>query len=148
VLANVKQAYVLFLIPRKFGKTLDKDGSACYTLCTIKLGIRGVMDSKTILEAARNNKVRGQEYETKASVKSNLLGSAVAIVVGIILFWIEYFIKDSANISLIAVGMTAACVQSLYEGIKLRKAYLMVIGCIELLVVIFSLVVFLSQVVS
>ncbi len=106
------------------------------------------MDSKTILEAARNNKVRGQEYETKASVKSNLLGSAVAIVVGIILFWIEYFIKDSANISLIAVGMTAACVQSLYEGIKLRKAYLMVIGCIELLVVIFSLVVFLSQVVS
>ena len=106
------------------------------------------MDNKTILEAARNNKGRGQEYENKESVRSSLLGSAIAVVIGMILFLIEYFVKDSINVSLIAVGMTAACVQSLYEGIKTKKTYLIVIGCVESLIVIFALLVFLAQVVS
>lgn len=105
------------------------------------------MDNKTILEAARNNKNRGKEYENKESIKSNLLGSSIAIIIGIILFLIEYFTNNTINISLIAVGMTTTCVQSLYEGIKTRKIYLIIIGCIELLIVIFSLLVFFVQVV-
>ena len=106
------------------------------------------MDNKTILEAARNNKGRGREYENKESARSSLLGSAIAIVIGMILFLVEYFVKDSVNVSLIAVGMTAACVQSLYEGIKTKKTYLIVIGCVESLIVVFALLVFLAQVVS
>ena len=106
------------------------------------------MDNKTILEAAKNNIGRGQEYENKESVRSSLLGSAIAVVIGVILFLIEYFAKDSINVSLIAVGMTAACVQSLYEGIKTKKTYLIVVGCVESLIVIFALLVFLAQVVS
>ena len=106
------------------------------------------MDNKTILEAARNNKGRGREYENKESARSSLLGSAIAIVIGMILFLVEYFVKDSVNVSLIAVGMTAACVQSLYEGIKTKKTHLIVIGCVELIIVIFALLVFIEQVVA
>ncbi len=106
------------------------------------------MDNKTILEAARSNKIRGQEYENKASVRSNLLGSAIALIVGVILFLVEYFIKGSINVSLIAVGMTATCVQSLYEGIKTKKIYLIVIGCVEAIIVLFALLAFIVQVVS
>lgn len=105
------------------------------------------MDKNKILEAARNNKNRGQEYENRESVRSNLLGSAVAIVLGVILFLIEYFANDSVNVSLIAIGMTAACVQSLYDGIRNKKVYLIIIGCVESLIVIFALLIFLTKVV-
>lgn len=106
------------------------------------------MEKKQILEAARKNKNRGCEYENKESVKSSLLGAVIAILVGIALFLVEYFAQGSVNVSLIAVGMTAACVQSLYEGIKNKKTYLIIIGCIETLVVIFAFLVFIAQVVS
>lgn len=105
------------------------------------------MDNKSILEAARNNKGRGQEYEHRESARSSLLGSAIAIMLGMVLFLIEYFVKDSINVSLIAVGMTAACVQSLYEGIKTKKIYLTVIGCVEAIIVVFSVLLFLAEVV-
>ena len=106
------------------------------------------MENNKILEAARKNKNRGQEYENKETMRGNLLGSAVAIVVGLILFLIEYFLKDSINVSLIAVGMTAACVQYLYEGIKNKKTHLVIIGCVDALIVFFSILLFVMQVIS
>ena len=106
------------------------------------------MEKHNILEAAQNNKNRGKEYESKESVKSSLLGSAIAIIVGTALFLIEYFVKDSVNVSLIAVGITAACVQSLYEGIKTKKTYLIIIGCFQLIIVVFAILLFIAQVVS
>lgn len=106
------------------------------------------MERNKILEEARKNKSRGQEYENKESVRSNLLGSAIAIIIGMALFMIEYFVNHSVNISLIAVGMTAASVQSLYEGIKNKKAYLIVIGCVESIIVLFSLLIFMVQVIA
>lgn len=106
------------------------------------------MEKNKILEAARNNKSRGCEYESKESMRSSILGAIIAILVGIVLFMVEYFVKDTVNISLIAVGMTAACVQALYEGIKNKKMHLIIIGCIDTLIVIFSILVFITQVVS
>ena len=115
---------------------------------TIKLGIGEDMEKNLILEAARKNKNRGQEYENKESVRSNLLSSLIAIMIGIALFLVEYFVKHSINVSLIVVGMTAACVQSLYEGIKTKKVYLIIIGCVESIIVVFALFMFIAQVVS
>ena len=106
------------------------------------------MEKHNILEAARNNKSKGKEYENKESIRSNLLSSAIAMIIGIALFLIEYFVKDTINISLIVVGMTAACIQSLYEGIKTKKAYLITIGCVESLIAVFALFLFITQVVS
>ena len=132
----------------KLGIPIDKQNLECYNWSTIKLGIGEDMEKNLILEAARKNKNRGQEYENKESVRSNLLSSLIAIMIGIALFLVEYFVKHSINVSLIVVGMTAACVQSLYEGIKTKKVYLIIIGCVESIIVILALFVFIAQVVS
>ena len=105
------------------------------------------MDNNKILEMARKNKRRGREYESNQSIRSNLLGSAIAMVVGIILFLIEYFVKDSVNISLITVAMVALCVEFLYEGIKTKKLYLIAMGIIEAIIAVLSILVFVVQVI-
>jgi hypothetical protein len=106
------------------------------------------MEKNKILEAARNNKSRGCEYESKESMRSSILGAVIAMLVGIVLFMVEYLVKDTVNVSLIAVGITAACVQALYEGIKNKKTYLIIIGCVDTVFVVFSILVFIAQVVS
>lgn len=107
-----------------------------------------IMDKETILAAARSDKYRGQEFENKETTRSGLLGSAIALLVGVALFLLEYFVNDSVNVGLIAVGMTAAGVDSFYEGIKLKRHYMTVIGVIQMLAAIFAILVFIAKVVS
>mgnify|MGYP000008876308 FL=1 len=114
---------------------------------TIKLGMVLSMNNEKILEAARKNKNRGKEFEQKESTRSSLLGTLVALLVGIGLFLLEYFINNSVNIGLIAVGMTASGVQSLYEGLKVRKLSLTVIGAIQTLIALIAILAFVGQVV-
>ena len=63
------------------------------------------------------------------------------------LFLLEYFINDTVNIGFIAVGMTASGVQSLYEGLKVRKLSLTVIGAIQTLIALIAILAFVGQVV-
>ena len=106
-----------------------------------------VMDKEKILAAARNEKYRGREFENKETTRSGLLGSAIALLVGIVLFLLEYFVNDSVNVGLIAVGMTAAGVDSFYEGIKLKRHYMTIIGIIQMLAAIFAILLFIAKVV-
>ena len=106
------------------------------------------MKNEEILLAAQKGKNRGREFENKASVKSNLLGSLMALLVGTLLFMLEYCIKDSVNVGLIAVGMTASGTQSLFEGIKVKKSYLIIIGVVQLLIALFLILVFVSKLVT
>ena len=105
------------------------------------------MDKDTILAAARNEKHKGREFENKESARSGLLSSAIALLVGIGLFLLEYFVRDSVNIGLIAVGMTAAGVDSFYEGIKLNRHYMTAIGIIQMLIATFAILLFVAKVV-
>lgn len=106
------------------------------------------MDKKSILEAARKNKTRGCEYETKESARGSLLASAVSIFAGVILFLVEYFVKNSINVSMIAVWMIAGCVQNLYDGIKNSKVYMTIIGTIKAIIALLAIIIFIGQVVS
>ena len=106
------------------------------------------MDKEKILAAARSEKYRGKEFENKETTRSGLLGSAIALLVGVALFMLEYFVKDSVNVGLIAVGMTAAGVDAFYEGIKLKRHYMTIIGIIQLLVAIFAILLFIAKVVA
>ena len=63
------------------------------------------------------------------------------------LFLLEYFINDTVNIGFIAVGMTASGVQSRYEGLKVRKLSLTVIGAIQTLIALIAILAFVGQVV-
>lgn len=106
------------------------------------------MDKEKILAAARNEKSKGKEYENKQATRSSLLGSAIAVLVGISLFLLEYFIKDSVNVGLIAVGMSAVGAQSLFEGIKVKKPFLIVSGFIQSVIALLAIVLFIEQVVA
>jgi len=107
-----------------------------------------IMDKEKILAAARSDKHRGEEFENKETARSGLLSSAIALLVGVVLFLLEYFLKDTVNVGLIAVGVTAAGVDSLYEGIKLKRHYMTVIGIVQLLAAIFAILFFIAKVVS
>lgn len=105
------------------------------------------MDKEKILAAARNDKYRGQEYENKETMRSSMLSCFVALIVGVVLYLLEYFIKGSTNVGLIAVGLTFAGVDSLYEGIKLKKLHMTIIGTFLTLSAIIAILYFVGQVV-
>ena len=106
------------------------------------------MNKEKILEAARKDKNRGMEYENKESTRSSLLSSLIALVVGTGLFFLEYFIKKTVNVGLIAVGMTAVCVQYLYVGLKLKKPFSIIAGIISALIAALFILAFVIQVVA
>lgn len=106
------------------------------------------MDKDQILAAARNEKHKGKEFENKESARSGLLSSAIALIVGIGLFLLEYFVRESVNLGLIAVGVTACGVDYLYTGIKLKQHYKTVIGAVQLLVAILFVLLFVTKVVA
>ena len=49
------------------------------------------MDRESVLARARSDKNRGKEYENKQAVRGSLLSAFFAILLGIVLFFIEYF---------------------------------------------------------
>lgn len=106
------------------------------------------MDKNKILAAARIEKHRGKEFENKETTRSSLLSGSIAMLLSVALFLLEYFIKDSVNVSLIAVGMTQASISSIYEGIKLRRHYMSVIGIFYALIAVVAIFIFIGQVVS
>ena len=113
-----------------------------------RMNVMEVTEKSKILAAARNEKHKGKEFENKESARSGLLSSAIALIVGIGLFLLEYFVRDSVNIGLIAVGMTACGVDYLYTGVKLKQHYKTVIGSVQLLVAILFILFFVAKVVA
>ena len=105
------------------------------------------MDRESVLARARSDKNRGKEYENKQAVRGSLLSAFFAILLGIILFFVEYFSKGTLNFGLIAVGTTALGVQYLFEGITVKKTHLIIAGAIYSLLAIFFVLAFISQVV-
>ena len=106
------------------------------------------MDRENILAKARSDKNRGKEYENKQSMRGGLLGAYLAVLLGLALSFVEYFAKGTLNFGLIAVGATALGVQYLFEGITIKKVYLIIAGIIYFVLAIFLVLVFISQVVA
>lgn len=86
------------------------------------------MDKKSILEAARNNGDYGNEYENKESVRASLVSAVVMLVVGMILFAIEFYMKGMLNVSLFIVGVAAIASDMLYRGIAFKTVWRIVLG--------------------
>ncbi len=98
------------------------------------------MNDDQILAEARKDPNRGREYDNKVLNHSSLLGTFIALLVGTGLCLLEYSLKKTVNIGLIAVGMTAVGVQYLYSGIKLRKPLTIAAGSVAaILAVVFIL---------
>lgn len=105
------------------------------------------MDKEKILAAARNDKYRGQEYENKESTRGSLLSVFVTLIVGSLLFLLEFLVNKSINLGLIALVFTTAGVDSLYEGIKLKRHHATIVGILMSLCAIVAILCFVEQVV-
>lgn len=105
------------------------------------------IDKEKVLAAARNDKYRGQEYENKETMRSSLVSCLITLIIGSGLFLLEYFVKDSVNVGLIAVGLTFAGVDSLYEGVKLKRLHMTILGAFMSLCAIVAILHFVFQVV-
>ena len=96
------------------------------------------MNKDEILKAAQSNN-KGNEYENKTVIKSNILSALSALVVGAILFFLEYWKTKSLNWGIAAIVLTACATQSLYEGIKLKRILWIVIGVIQAVLALLAL---------
>lgn len=106
------------------------------------------MTREEILSAARDNKERGKEYESKVSISSGLFAALMAFLVCAVLFGLQYWIQGTVNYGLIAVGLTAVAADALYEGIKFRKAWRIVYGGIFALIALLAVIVFIGGLVT
>ena len=106
------------------------------------------IDKNEILKAVKSEKTKSKEYEDRVGIKSNVVGLLAALIVGIILFLVEYFVKKTWNIALVAVFMTAAGVQMLYEGIRIKSVWRVIIGTVQVLIALFFTLGFIGQVIS
>ena len=106
------------------------------------------MDRESILAKARTDKNRGKEYENKQSIRGSLLSAIFAILLGIVLFFVEYCSKGTLNFGLIAIGATAVGVQYLFEGITVKKIHMIIAGAIFALLAAIFILIFIGQVVA
>ena len=67
------------------------------------------------------------------------------MLLGVVLFLVEFFVRKTVNVSILCILMTELCISHLYEGQKTQKKHLVVIGFIELVVLIFLLTLFFKQ---
>ncbi len=98
------------------------------------------MDNKTILEAARNNGDRGNEYELKENIRASMISTVVLLVVGMMLFAIEYYVKGVLNVSLIILGVTVIGTDMFYRGITFKKLWRMILGSVLLLIALIMII--------
>lgn len=105
------------------------------------------MNKEEILSVAKTEKRRGSEFESEQITRANLLGMVVALIVGLAMFLTEIFCKKSFNFGLLGVLMTAVGWQAMFEGIKLKKKWMIIIGVIEIMVAAISIFMFIGQMV-
>ena len=76
------------------------------------------MNKEEILQAVQSDKSANDEYEVQVIRKSCMVAMIVSIVIGLVLFLGEFFLKGTANYSLLALMFSIYAAQELYEGAK------------------------------
>ena len=98
------------------------------------------MDKKSILEAARKNGDRGNEFELRENIGASVVSAISMLAVGMLLFLIEYFMMGVPNVSLIILGVTAIAADTLYKGIVFKKYWRIVLGSSLALVAVIMII--------
>ncbi len=102
------------------------------------------MDKNKILESVQNTN-KGKEFERGIFVKTDRIGYYVGYLTCIILFCIDLFAKQSFNLTLCIAVFLMSGVQTLYEGIKLKKAVYIIFSIFFLILAILALVAFILE---
>jgi hypothetical protein len=106
------------------------------------------MDKEKILNAARNEKYCGKEYENKEEIRSSAIGYAITLALGFILALVEYFAQGHIHFGMLSLGAVSVGVDNLYLGIKMTKRRKVVFGVFMLLIAAFCVLIYIVQVVS
>ena len=86
------------------------------------------MNREDILAAARENGMKNEEYEKHTLLRGDNLSAAIGMLLGIILFLVEWYVKKEMNIGLATMFFTMSAIQTIYEGVKLRKNICIMVG--------------------
>lgn len=97
-------------------------------------------NNQDFLQAARANKLRGNEFEQHSALRGMNLSQIIALTVGGIIFFVQLLVKYVFDFGLLAVLMSLICVEYLYEGIKLRQVWKIILGSVFGVFTLFLLV--------
>lgn len=92
------------------------------------------MDRDEILKSAQNNGNKGKEYERHSLLRGDNIAANIGMLVCIAMIMTELYIKKQLDYGLCGILFTVTGIQSISEGIKLKKWWLIVIGILEALV--------------
>ena len=147
--ANLRVRLMLSKKTTKLGRNRLTQKTWNDIISPIKLGLwRTLMNKEDILKAAQNSKGKCNEYENKENLRSGLFGSLIALVVGAVVFFVEYFCFKRVDCGLLAVAFSGAGADNFLAGIRTKRAGSIIAGSVELLVALFLIVAFVCQVVS
>ncbi len=79
--------------------------------------------------------------------KSGSLGSTISNLLVIVLLTVEFFIANTVNWALFAIGCCFLGVEALYEGFKLKKRSYILLGILGVLGCILSLAIYVGEVI-
>ncbi len=103
------------------------------------------MDREERLKMMRE-KPRGDEYERFTLLKGDNLAACIAGLIGIVLILVKLVAGHKFDFGICAMVFTVTSIQSLYEGIRLKKWWLIVGGIISGLVALIMIILFLAEV--
>ena len=105
------------------------------------------MEKDKILESARKNRQKGQEYENHEIMKNGNWSLFGGVVIATIMILIEYFKQGTLNSPLIVMLSVVAGIMNFLDGVKAKKKRWIIWGVLEWCLAVIFFGYFLSKVV-
>lgn len=106
------------------------------------------MNKEDILAAARENKMKNEEYERNTLLKGDNFSVVFGMILGAILFLTEWIVKKEMNMGLATMYFVISSIQLIYEGVKLEKKSCIILGIFIAVLAVIALVVFIGMMVK
>jgi uncharacterized membrane protein (UPF0136 family) len=106
------------------------------------------MNREDILAAARENKMKNEEYERNTLLKGDNFSIVFGMILGAILFLTEWIVKKEMNMGLATMYFVISSIQLIYEGVKLEKKSCIIWGIFIAVLAAIALVVFIGMMVK
>ncbi|MGB4661753.1 MAG: DUF6442 family protein [Mobilitalea sp.] len=89
------------------------------------------MNREDVLKSAQDNGNKGKEYERHSLLRGDNLAANIGMLVCIAMIMSEFIVTKQFDFGLCGVLFTVVGIQSINEGIKLKKWWLVVTGIFE-----------------
>jgi hypothetical protein len=97
------------------------------------------MDRDEILKSAQNNGNKGKEYERHALLRGDNIAACIGMLIGIVMILAKLWVKKEFDFGVCGIVFIVSCIQSINEGAKFKKWWLIVAGIVEGLIALIML---------